>query len=121
MKSLISKYGCIADFLGVYVREAHTQDGWKLGDVITQHNTHKNLEDRARIASLWAKECSWPCSYVIDSMADEFSTKFEAWPERLVVIQSCKIVFLQMHSKITGNTNLWTQDAEAFLKTYIQG
>ena len=97
MEKLYQKHREQADFLFVYIQEAHPSDGWQVDDnekdkVVFPDPTTWN-ERRQR-----AQECvtrlgiTMPC--VVDTMDNKVDTLYAAWPERIFVIdREGKIVY----------------------------
>jgi len=85
----------IADFIIVYIEEAHPTDGWAFpGNIaISQHRT---LEDRLTAAArLLAAAASLPdnMSVVADTMSDELNVAYGGLYERLYVIHSGTVAY----------------------------
>lgn len=40
---LVLRWSAVADFLLVYISEAHATDGWRLGSVVTTRRQHRSL------------------------------------------------------------------------------
>ncbi|KAF7658123.1 hypothetical protein LDENG_00017280, partial [Lucifuga dentata] len=90
-KQLVKDFGDVADFLVVYIAEAHSTDGWAFTNNI-DINQHQNVEDRLSAANiLLQKEPS--CPVVVDEMSNVTTIKYGAMPERLYVLQSGKVIY----------------------------
>ena len=82
-------------FLGIYIREAHPLDGWRVPQndslecAIYQPTT---AEERARIASHCAEQSDVQYPLAIDSMGDQTMIAFAGTPERLYALDSQGIV-----------------------------
>jgi len=78
-----------ANFLLVYVREAHACDEWEMEDNtragirLPQPRSHEERRDAAR-RFVAASGVTLPV--VVDGMADDASIPYGAWPERLYVV-----------------------------------
>ena len=77
-----------ADFLTIYVMEAHAADEWRMGKVDACYRQPKTMEQRRKIADIFLDEypLEWPL--VLDTMENIFESEYAAWPERLYVISS---------------------------------
>jgi len=78
----------LADFVVVYIEEAHPTDGWALpgNHEISQHRT---LEDRlAAAAKLNDRSLPDNMTLVVDNMSNELNRAYGAIPERLYVVQN---------------------------------
>ncbi len=86
-----------AEFLTVYVREAHPQDEWQMKANVTEGTCYlqpRSLGDRVAIANDFIKRFQYPIPLGIDSLADTAMRIYGGWPERLYVIdESGKIVY----------------------------
>jgi len=78
----------LADFVVVYIEEAHPTDGWAYSGnyVINQHRTIKDRLTAA--ATLTASPLPGNMTVVADSMTDEMTKAYGGLYERLYVIHS---------------------------------
>lgn len=85
-----------ARFLTVYIEEAHASDEWKLINApkgkanIAQH---KSLNDRTKAAQDFCNDFHFPIEMVCDSMKDEVSRFYDAYPERVYIIEKGIVVY----------------------------
>jgi len=93
MLQIFSKYSDRADFLAIYIAEAHATDEWKLGNQVKIAH-HKNIHDRISAAKLFQSEKDYQISLVIDSMENDFESKYASWPERGFVIYEGKMAYI---------------------------
>ncbi len=86
-----------ADFLNVYIREAHPQDEWQMKPNVDEgvcYPQPHSLQDRVAIANDFARRFHYPIPLGIDRMNDRAKQLYAGWPERLYVIdESGKIVY----------------------------
>ena len=78
-----------ADFLTVYVREAHPTDEWQMKSNVKDDVCYaqpKTLEQRVAIAQDFTKRYKFPLPFGIDEMANAADNAYAAWPERLYII-----------------------------------
>lgn len=78
-----------ADFLTVYVREAHPTDEWQMKSNVKDDVCYaqpKTLEQRVVIANDFIKRFKFPLPFGIDDMSNAADTAYSAWPERIYVI-----------------------------------
>ena len=80
-----------ADFLTVYVREAHPTDEWQMKSNLQDKDDvcyaqPKTLEQRLAIANDFTKRSKFPLPFGIDDMSNAANDAYAAWPERLYVI-----------------------------------
>ena len=96
LKTLVSlsrKHSDIADFIFIYIREAHASDEWFLPGNPTSISQHKTLGERIHAAKHLSGS-GIPFPILVDSMSNDANARYAASPERLCVILGEKIVFL---------------------------
>lgn len=75
----------VADFLSVYIEEAHPSDGWAFSGNIDIRQ-HKTIDHRLAAAHILAmSKPTFPI--VVDSMTDEANIKYGGLFERLYIFQ----------------------------------
>jgi len=86
-----------AEFLTVYIREAHPQDEWQMEKNVSEDVCYfqpRSLSDRVLIASDFARRFKYPIPLGVDDIADEANRLYAGWPERLYVIdESGRIIY----------------------------
>lgn len=78
-----------ADFLTVYVREAHPTDEWQMKSNVKDDVCYaqpKTLEQRMAIANDFTKRFKYPLPFGVDDMSNAAEFAYAAWPERLYII-----------------------------------
>jgi hypothetical protein len=78
-----------ADFLTVYVREAHPTDEWQMKSNVKDDVCYaqpKSLEQRVAIAKDFTTRFKYALPFGIDDMSNLADAAYSAWPERLYVI-----------------------------------
>uniref|UniRef100_A0A8D2L466 Iodothyronine deiodinase n=2 Tax=Varanus komodoensis TaxID=61221 RepID=A0A8D2L466_VARKO len=112
-KKLVKDFKSVADFLVIYIEEAHASDGWAFyNNIVIKH--HRTLQDRMQAAQILLKEDPL-CPVVLDTMENLSSSKYAALPERLYVIQSGKVVC----KGGVGPWNYHPQEVRAFLENLV--
>lgn len=81
----------MADFLVVYIAEAHSTDGWAFTNNF-DINQHRSQEDRLSAAKILIQKEPL-CPVVVDDMSNVAAIKYGAMPERLYVLQAGKVVY----------------------------
>ncbi len=89
--SVYQRYKDEANFLMVYVREAHPTDGWKM-----ESNTHsgvaikqpKTFEDRVGVANQFCSRLKPSMPVVVDEINDPVGNAYSGMPARLYVIDA---------------------------------
>ncbi len=120
MKS-IKKFGAlsgefqnVADFVTIYVAEAHPYDSGDLTDEYKfRYNTHQSLEDRIEAAQGLAAEVKF-CPILVDYMDDKANKAYGAYPERLYIVLNGKIVYIGG----MGPMDYKIDEVEQWLKEY---
>jgi len=86
-----------ADFLAVYIREAHPLDEWEMKKNLDENVCYpqpKTLAQRVAIANDFTQRFHFPLPLGIDPMNDLADHLYAGWPERLYVIdESGKIAY----------------------------
>uniref|UniRef100_A0A452VBC5 Iodothyronine deiodinase n=1 Tax=Ursus maritimus TaxID=29073 RepID=A0A452VBC5_URSMA len=80
-----------ADFLIIYIEEAHASDGWAFKNNVNIR-THRNLQERLQAARLLLDRTP-QCPVVVDTMENESSQRYAALPERLYVLREGRILY----------------------------
>ena len=91
MVQIYNDYKEHADFLTVYVREAHPTDEWQMKSNLKEKDDvcyaqPKTLEQRLVIANDFTKRFKFPLPFGIDDMSNAANDAYAAWPERLYII-----------------------------------
>ena len=86
----------VADYLLVYITEAHPTDGWMAQWAPTAFKTTayaRSIEDRLAAARNFVSTLGLKDSMLVDSLEDELENRYEARPERLYVVQHGKVLW----------------------------
>jgi hypothetical protein len=78
-----------ADFLTIYVREAHPTDEWQMKSNLKDDVCYaqpKTLAQRLAIANDFTKRFKFPIPFGIDDMSNAANDAYAAWPERLYIV-----------------------------------
>lgn len=78
-----------ADFLTVYIKEAHPEDEWQMPSNVDEgvcYRQPKTLDARLAIANDFRERFKYPLPLAVDPMNDTANQAYGAWPERLYVI-----------------------------------
>lgn len=86
-----------ADFLTVYIREAHPQDEWQMKSNVDENICYpqpRTFAQRVAIANEFVTRFHFPLPMAIDTMNDAADHTYGGWPERIYIIdESGKIVY----------------------------
>ncbi|CAH1243408.1 DIO1 [Branchiostoma lanceolatum] len=91
---MVAEFADRADFLTVYIAEAHTSDGWSFRNNI-KIRKHQTLEDRLAAAKILANS-SLSRPLLVDTMDDVANRKYGAWPERLYILLEGRVMYKSM-------------------------
>ncbi len=78
-----------AEFLNVYIREAHPEDEWQLDVNLEEEVCYlqpRTLEERLGIANDFNKRFDYPIPLGVDLMSNRASELYAGWPERLYIV-----------------------------------
>lgn len=111
--NVVQEFSDVADFLSIYVEEAHPTDGWAFENNV-EISTHKTLEDRCQAAKLMQDSVQFNCPIMIDTMENEANNAYAGLPIRLYVIKNKKVKF----AGLAGPTFYDPQNVRQWLKEY---
>jgi len=86
---IFNDYKNQADFLTVYVREAHPTDEWQMKSNVKEDVCYmqpKTIEQRLAIANDFIKRYEYPVPFGVDDMSNTVNDLYAAWPERLYIV-----------------------------------
>jgi len=92
-QELYATFNHQAQFLLVYISEAHSRDEWPIGSKISFCDQPKILQERCLLAEKFQKENQLTVPMAVDTMENDFDRVFSAWPVRSFVIKENKLVF----------------------------
>jgi len=104
----------LADFVVVYIEEAHPADGWAL-DGNYPINRHRTIKDRLAAATrLTAHPLPANVSVVADTMSDDLNVAYGGLYERLYVIHGSTVAYQGRR----GPSGFRLEDVVSWLTTY---
>ncbi len=83
------EYGELAEFLTIYIKEAHPEDEWQMDsneDEGVCYRQPKTLDERRAIVEDFTERFDYSVPMVVDTMDDLAEDAYSSWPERLYVI-----------------------------------
>jgi len=105
----------LADFIVVYILEAHATDGWAFSMNQYQISTHKTIKDRlVAAAKLIPSPLPSNMTIVTDAMSDNAARAYGAVPERLYIAQNGVVVYQGR----AGPFRFYPAEVENWLKRY---
>ena len=109
-----SKFAHTADFLTIYIEEAHPTNGWNFRTNV-QLQSHKTLADRAAAGHfLAASRDTITFPIALDTMANKANDAYGAMPERLYVIVNERVVYCGKE----GPSGYLVEEVEEWLMRY---
>lgn len=98
-RQLVEDFSDVANFLLVYIDEAHPSDGWvapALGSCSFDVPKHQNLEERLGAARKLIEHFSLPpqCQLVADCMDNNANVAYGVSNERVCIVKQRKIAYL---------------------------
>ena len=88
---VVARFSSMADFIIIYIEEAHAADAWRFENNMEIKN-HRSLEDRIEAANVLQQKGP-RCPIFIDSMLNEANLKYGGLFERLYIILDDVIVY----------------------------
>lgn len=91
MEDLHRRYKDRAEFVAVYVREAHPSDGWtlpgndKIGISVSQH---KDFGERNQAAKTCCQSLKTTIPMVVDEIDDRVGIAYSGMPDRLYIVDA---------------------------------
>ena len=111
-KKVASTFASFADFLVVYIEEAHPSDGWSFKDNF-DIASHQSIEDRISAAQV-LRDTKTPISIVVDHINYNANKAYGGLFERLYVLQEGKVEYQGGR----GPQNCHVPEVEEWLKVY---
>lgn len=112
-RQVMEDFGKVADFVTVYIAEAHPTDGWHIPGNLEVAN-HKTIEERFTAAKKMLDLEPLDCPVLIDSFTDDTNKAYNGLPERLYIVQDGVIVY----QGAQGPFGYKLKEVEAWLKDY---
>eukprot|EP00479_Gromia_sphaerica_P012671 TRINITY_DN6779_c0_g1_i1.p1 TRINITY_DN6779_c0_g1~~TRINITY_DN6779_c0_g1_i1.p1 ORF type:complete len:196 (+),score=43.25 TRINITY_DN6779_c0_g1_i1:416-1003(+) len=100
IKSLQKEMQDRADFLMVYILEAHAQDEWPIssgkyvesGESVCVNQPTSN-EERLAVLNEFMKNYPIDAPFLVDRIENEFDNIFAAWPTRFYIVENGEMCF----------------------------
>lgn len=89
LEELRRQYADRAEFVYVYIKEAHPADEWQMesnveGDVVYEQPKH--FEERLDLARTFVTEMEVETPTLVDDITNTANACYAAWPERIYII-----------------------------------
>ncbi len=91
IEELRAKYAGAAEFLFVYIKEAHPDDEWQMdsnletGVVFKQPQT---FDERVQLAETFVDKMGVETPTLVDDISNTANACYAAWPERIYVVDT---------------------------------
>ena len=94
-KQVVADFADIADFVTIYISEAHATNQWNFPGNKYKIKKHNSLQDRLLAASILLddEELRPPGTFLIDTMDNEADLLYGGMPERLYIIIDGNILY----------------------------
>ncbi len=66
------------------------------------------------MAKRFISEYNWSIPTLIDSIDNDFNTKYSAWPDRAYMIYEGKLIYVSKINNDGSRNNYWTSEIEQF-------
>jgi hypothetical protein len=87
LRDLYARYSDEVQFLVIYIREAHPQDGWATNsDLCPKIDDPRTIEERRKVAGECEVAMAHGIKTYVDEMDDPVMTAYVAQPERLYLV-----------------------------------
>jgi len=91
MEQIFRQYGGRAEFLTVYIKEAHPLDEWRMDENDKQNVCYqqpRTMAARLAIANDFVSRFHYPLPLAVDGMDNGAERLYAGWPERLYVVDT---------------------------------
>ncbi len=91
LETLRQQYADRAEFLYVYIKEAHPEDEWQMGSNEEEgvvYRQPKTLEERRALAQEFIATMDVETTTLVDDIQNTANACYAAWPERIYVIDT---------------------------------
>jgi len=96
MHNLLKKFVRIANFLTIYIVEAHAVNEWPVGDPLKICQPLTTIE-RCGVARAFVNEYSYQIPMLVDLIDNNFVENWSAWPIRFYVIEDRRKLVYKAH------------------------
>ena len=112
---MYERYRDSANFLTVYIQEAHPQDEWQMEANEKESVCYpqpKTLGQRVAIANDFARRFDYRVPLAVDGMDNRADALYAGWPERFYIVDERGII---AYKGKTGPFGYHPEDVEAWL------
>jgi hypothetical protein len=109
------QYGKDADFLTIYIKEAHPEDEWQMDSNVEQGVCYKQpttTEQRLAIARDFSERFDYPIPLLVDPIENVANAVYAGWPERIYILDEAQKI---VYKGEPGPFGFHPEEAEAWL------
>ncbi len=109
-----ARFGARADFVTLYIKEAHPTDEWQMPTNETESVCYlqpHTTDERVGIANDFVKRFHYEIPLLVDPIENETNRLYAGWPERLYVVEDGVI----RYKGGTGPFDFHPEEVEAWL------
>jgi len=113
---MFEDYGARANFLTIYVKEAHPQDEWQMTSNEKEgvcYMQPKTMAQRVAIANDFVKRFSYKIPMAVDPMENPANEVYAGWPERFYIVETDGSI---VYKGKPGPFGYHPEEVEAWLK-----
>jgi len=91
LQALHERFRDRADFVTVYIREAHPTDEWQMNSNVDEgvcYAQPRNFEQRVTIANDFVHRFHYDIPLLVDGMDNRADSLYAGWPERFYIVET---------------------------------
>ena len=118
MEELRQQYQSAANFLIVYIKEAHPEDEWQMESNVSSgvvFSQPKTMGERMEMAQAFVENMGVDTPLLVDDISNPANACYAAWPERIYVIDTSGTI---VYKSAMGPGGFKPEEVDAFLKDY---
>jgi hypothetical protein len=119
--AISKKYEGQADFMAIYIKEAHPTDEWQMDSNEKEgicYPQPKTLNDRVAIANDFVTKCEFPIPIFVDDIDNKADDAYAGWPERLYIIHPDGTI---AYKGKTGPFGFEPDEVDTWLSNHVKG
>ena len=91
---MATNYAKMADFLTIYIEEAHPNEGWSFKSNSFPMSYHKSIDERLAAANVLRESMEFiPGALAVDCMTDDANKAYGGLYERLYVVKDGRVLY----------------------------
>ncbi len=120
IEALKEKYDNWANFVIIYIKEAHPGDEWQMEVNESEgivFNQPKTMQERIQLAETFVEAMDPNMPVLVDDITNPANACYAAWPERIYVINQQGII---VYKGDMGPDGFDPRELEGFLEEYLK-